>query len=235
MAVLLYFPEDVEVDDVVVPILLIHLQQFIPSHQTQDGPQVVVLAVEGKGLPIGVVNIHDYSQRPYIDGRGDVVGQEQLFGGVVADGAPFVAEVDALVVKTGQVPVYQLSFVKFEIGADRVDHDVAHFYVVVDDPCPVGLVQRFEYLVEYQRSLVGVELQLPQDDAFLVGEDRQSAEIAFVGFAVVVSAILGPLDALSYLMHDVILPFELPGLFLEVPLDYFSHSGVFFLDEVHFS
>ena len=114
--VILQLIKQIQHGNVVEPILFVHVQQFLGPHQAGNSLEIVVFAVDPhEGFAIEVVDVHNNSQSPDIDGRGDVEGEEELFGGVVADGSPFVADVDPFVVETGKVPVDQLNLVEFEV------------------------------------------------------------------------------------------------------------------------
>ena len=49
-------------------------------------------------------------------------------------------DIESCILKVSKIPVYKLYLVKFEIGSYRINHDVSHFKIIMNDTCFMGFV-----------------------------------------------------------------------------------------------
>ena len=77
-----------------------------------------------------------------------------------------------------------------------------------------------------------VKLQFPEHNGFFLWKNGQGAELGGIGVALVITAILGPLDGVVEFVHDVILSFEFLGFLNEISLYYLTLSRVLVLNQI---
>ena len=102
----------------------------------------------------------------------------------------------------------------------------------MNDAGLVGLLQFLKQFVENEGGFLMVELQFPEHNGFLLWKNGQGAELGGIGVALVITAILGPLDGVVEFVHDVILSFEFLGFLNEISLYYLTLSRVLVLNQI---
>lgn len=212
---------------------MVNLEHFLAADETHQGFEVVGLAVSGEGFGVGEEGEHDDPQGPDVDGWGDMAGHEQLLRRVVANSALPLVAVVAGEVEARHVPVDELHLVETESGADRVDHNIPQFHVVMDYARLVGTLQLLQDLIENQGSLMPVELELADDDGLFVREDGHGVELLRLGLTFIGPTILGPGDRVVQFLHDVVLPPELSGLLFEISFNNLPVPSLLIFNQIN--
>jgi hypothetical protein len=175
-----------------------------------------------KGFLISIKSEHGHTQCPNISRRIHILGPKYLFRRVETDSPLLHLGIEAGVVKHRKIPIDELNLVELEIEPHRVHHYIAHLNVVVNDTRPVDLVHLPQHLIEKERRLLTVELQVSEDDRLFVRKNSNRMILSvFLRTFINSLAVFGPSHRVIQLLHQKTFPPKLFRSFLKIAFKNF--------------
>ena len=121
-----------------------------------------------------------------------MITKKELLRGIVADSSPFVTYIDTLVIKAGKVPVNKFHLIELEMRTNRINQNISHFHIIMNNSCLVSFIQLFQQFIENERRLVMIKLQLSQHNRFFMRKYGHSIKRRGVRFTFMLSTIFCP-------------------------------------------